>query len=353
METRQSRKTEHLHHALQLQDGPANPGFADITLVHQCLTKCCLDEIDVATSFAGLKLPQPVVINAITGGAPDVSSINEKLAYIAKETGCTMAVGSQYAALEDSAVRDSYTIVRKKNPQGILWANVGAYVSPQEARLAVEMLEAQALQIHLNPAQEVMMAEGDRDFTACLDRIAAIVAVSSVPVIVKEVGCGISREAALKLLQAGVQAIDVGGTGGTNFIAIEAARRHWPLSQEELAWGIPTAASALEVKDVLRNSTVSLMISGGVRTPLDALKALAIGGHAIGMAMPWLRLLATVSCEEIVVRHQAFIEQLKRYMLLCGAANISAVHQLPLVITGKTREWLTARQIDITPYGVR
>ena len=150
--------------------------------------------------------------------------MNGHIAEFACLTNTAMAVGSQYAALEDPEVQHSYQIVREKNPDGIIFANLGAHATPMQAQLAVDMIHAQAIQIHLNPAQEFMMAEGDRDFSGYLKNIAKIVESVKVPVIVKEVGCGIAKEQAALLAEVGVKAIDVGGMGGTNFLAIEAAR---------------------------------------------------------------------------------------------------------------------------------
>lgn len=343
---RQSRKLDHITYAMKLADGPRESGFNDFSLLHNCLPEMSFDEVDISSKIVGLTISHPVVINAITGGTHDVLDINAHLAEIASLTNSVMAVGSQYAALEDSANTASYQIVRKKNPKGIIFSNLGAHVTLAEALRAIEMLESQALQLHLNPAQEIFMDEGDRNFTGYLKNIERIVKNSPVPVIVKEVGCGIAREEAKALIDVGVQAIDVGGHGGTNFIAIEGARRNISLPLETLSWGIPTALSAVEVSSILP-SNHTLIVSGGIRTPLDAIKSLAIGADAVGIAAPFLRRILT-GTDATIKWLTDYITDCKRFMLLTGAKNLKELKKKPLIITGYSREWLTARGIDIT-----
>ncbi|MDR7865359.1 MAG: type 2 isopentenyl-diphosphate Delta-isomerase [Sporomusaceae bacterium] len=342
---RQSRKLDHLKYSLALADGPAANGFADFSLVHNCLPGLAFSAVELTTAVAGIPLRHPVIINAITGGAADVTAVNAQLAELARRTGAAMAVGSQYAALENPAVNESYQVVRSVNPNGVLFANLGAHATPDQAVRAVAMIGADAIQIHLNTAQELAMPEGDRDFSGYLENIAAIVAASPVPVIVKEVGSGVAREQAEALAAAGVRAIDTGGAGGTNFVAIEAARGAAELPADTLAWGIPTAVSAVEVVSVLP-ATVDLVVSGGIRSPLDAVKALAVGGRAVAIATPAIRLLQEKSLADAVAWFEAFLLEMRRYMLLVGARNIPALAKVPVVITGKSREWLDVRGID-------
>ena len=347
---RQSRKLEHLKYSLQLEDGPATAGFGDFHLVHNCLPDLAWQDIDLTTKVAGITLLQPVIINAITGGTDDVIHINRDLAEFARRTGVAMAVGSQFAAVENpDAALASYKIVRQINPDGVVFANLGAHATPAAASYAVEMIGAQAIQIHLNAGQEIIMNEGDRDFSGYLTRIEAIVSRVDVPVIVKEVGCGIAREQAAALAGIGVQAIDVGGTGGTNFLAIEAARGRFNLDEDMVGWGIPTAISAVEV---LSGATAALdvIISGGVRTPLDVIKSLALGGRATGIAGPILKNLQRNGLDTAVRWYEDFATDLKRFMLLLGARTVPELRFSPIVITGFSREWLEARGIEIKQF---
>jgi len=349
---RQSRKLDHIKYSLSLADGPGDSGFADIGLVHNCLPNLGWDQLDITSSIAGIPIHNPLIINAITGGAHDVTMVNGQIAEFACRTNTTMAVGSQYAALEDCEVLHSYKIVREKNPNGIIFANLGAYATPKQAQLAVDMINAQGIQIHLNVAQELIMAEGDRDFSGYLANIANIVDSVKVPVIVKEVGCGIAMEQAKLLAEIGIKAIDVGGMGGTNFLAIEAARSQLSLYPETLCWGIPTAISAVEIMSVLPKP-VDMMVSGGIRTALDVVKALALGGTAVGMATPIIKMLHEKDIEYAVNWFNNFLHEIKCYMLLLGTANIKDLAKVPVIITGYTKEWLMARGINTTQYGMR
>jgi isopentenyl-diphosphate delta-isomerase len=348
---RQSRKLDHLKYSLVLKDGPNDNGFSDISLIHNCLPNLSWNDIDISTSIAGIPLCQPLIINAITGGANDVTSINERIAEFASITNTAMAIGSQYAALENPEVQHSYKVVRKKNPHGIIFANVGAYATPEQAQMAVDMIDAQGIQIHLNVAQEIMMTEGDRDFTGYLANIASIVNKVNVPVIVKEVGCGIAREQAILLAQIGVKVIDVGGTGGTNFLAIEAARRQLEVNSETLSWGIPTVISAVEVISALPKH-IDTMVSGGIRTSLDVVKSLALGGAATGMATPIVRMLYEKGIDYAVSWFQQFVYEIQCYMLLLGAGNVKQLGETPLIISGYSKDWLTTRGIDVTKYAI-
>lgn len=349
---RQSRKLEHIKYTMELEDGPASNGFADITLIHNCLPDISWQDIDITSNVAGLHLPTPVIINAITGGATDVAKINGDLARLACQTHSAMAVGSQYSALEKNEFIGSYQIVRKYNPDGIIFANLGAHASVEEARAAIDMIGADALQIHLNAAQEAIMPEGDRNFSGYLKNIAAIVNKVKVPVIVKEVGFGIAKEQAELLIQTGAQAIDIGGMGGTNFIAIESARRADVLSADLLSWGIPTAISTIEVASVL-NGQSALIASGGIRTPLETIKALSLGASAVGLAGPVLRSLKENGFDKTCDWLNHFILDIKSIMLMSGAKRIEELQQIPLIIAGFSREWLTARKFDITQYALR
>lgn len=350
--TRKSRKLDHLRQALVLADGPADAGFADLTLVHNCLPEMNIDDVTLATRCAGLPLQHPLIINAMTGGAAALTEVNGRLSEVAKQTGAVMAVGSQFAALEFPEVADSFKVVRKINPTGIVWANLGAYATVEEARRAVDMLEADALQIHLNAAQEISMPEGDGDFSFWLRRIEEMSRKLPVPVIAKETGCGMALEQVRRLAGVGVRAVDVGGAGGTNFIAIETGRTGRRLADDLLGWGIPTAASALEAAAVLP-AEVDLVVSGGVRTPVDAAKCFAIGAKAIGIAAPILRLTEQQGVTAAVAWVRDYLATIRKITMMQGKTTIAELSARPLVIAGRTAQWLTARGIPVERYGRR
>jgi len=350
--TRQLRKIDHLRHALALSDGPGNTGFSDIRFVHNCLPEIKSEEVSIGTICAGMRLFHPLVINAMTGGAVKLTPVNERLAEVALRTNSVMAVGSQYSALEYPEVAESFRIVRQVNPSGLIWANIGAYAEPAEAQQVVEMIEANALQVHLNAAQEISMSEGDSDFSGWLLRIEKIVRRLSVPVIVKETGCGMAMEQIRQLASAGVAAIDVGGSGGTNFIAVEASRKQQSIASEMLEWGIPTAISALEAAKVLP-AEVDLIVSGGVRSPLDALKSLAIGAVAVGIATPILRSCETHGVDITVGWIEDYLQSLKRGLLLLGRNCLNDLRDQPVIITGEVGQWLELRGISAAGYARR
>lgn len=349
---RQSRKMDHLKYCLELPDGPSSNHFGDVSLIHNCLPNINWQDVSLNGSVCKIDFHHPIIINAITGGAEDVTAVNGSLAELAARTNSIMAVGSQYAAFECFETRNSFQIVRKKNPNGVIWANLGAHVQPEQAIEAVDMLNAQALQIHLNTAQELIMREGDRQFFGYLKNIESIISRVQVPVIVKEVGCGIAFEQAQMIAAVGASAIDIGGTGGTNFLAIEAARSQYSISHDFLNWGIPTMISTLEVLSATQGTSVDIIISGGIRTPLEAIKGLVLGGKALGIAGTILKLLKEgVDNAESWINN--FLHEMKIYMVLLGVSNLFQLCDIPAVISGHSKEWLMQRGIDTQQYALR
>lgn len=341
MEIRQSRKLDHIRCTLSMKDQPEKTGFSEVHLIHNCLPEIDFAHISLKTDVGGCCLDHPIILNAMTGGAQDVARVNENLAVFARETRSAMAVGSQCAALERPEVQSSYQIVRRVNPKGIIFANLGSYASPDDAERAVDMIEAQALQIHLNAGQEIMMPEGDRNFQGALERISKICSTLSVPVIVKEVGCGVAKEQVALLAQTGAKVIDVGGFGGTNFMAIEASRS--PDFDEELTqWGIPTVISVLEAKSVL-SKDMDIIVSGGVRQASDIVKSLILGGKAVAIAGSVLREIETKSLDETISAYQHKLEALKKYLFLLGVTKISDLKTSPYVLSGFVHNWAKAR----------
>ncbi|MDP4102305.1 MAG: type 2 isopentenyl-diphosphate Delta-isomerase, partial [Bacillota bacterium] len=235
--TRAERKRQHINHALSIGQ-KRETGLDDITFVHVSLPDLALEQVDISTKIGELSSSSPIFINAMTGGGGKLTyEINKSLARAASQAGIPLAVGSQMSALKDPSERLSYEIVRKENPNGLIFANLGSEATAAQAKEAVEMIGANALQIHLNVIQEIVMPEGDRSFGGALERIEQICSHVSVPVIVKEVGFGMSKASAGKLYEAGAAAIDIGGYGGTNFSKIENLRRQRQISFFN-SWGI-------------------------------------------------------------------------------------------------------------------
>ncbi|GAB7386245.1 type 2 isopentenyl-diphosphate Delta-isomerase [Bacillaceae bacterium] len=348
--SRASRKWQHVEYALKFGQSGRH-GFEDVKFVHNCLPESSLDKVNIATKIGGFKLSSPIIINAMTGGAGRTHEINRRLGTLARETGLPIAVGSQMGALKDPQTAYTYKVVREVNPHGLIFANLGAEANVEQAERAVEMIRADALQIHLNVMQELLMPEGDRNFEGALERIARIRETLGVPVIVKEVGFGMSREAIAKLLQIGITCIDVGGFGGTNFARIENARRRQPLDFLN-DWGITTCASLLEASPYLGRA--SLIASGGIRHALDIAKSLALGASAVGMAGTFLKLVHdAATLEEPIAYVRGLCDDLRLIMTALGAVTIRELQQVPLVITGKTAEWAARRGIDLDGYARR
>lgn len=342
---REERKHEHIQYAISLERGPLSPGWEDVHLIHQAVLNNDLAKIETGTCLFKKELQMPLIINALTGGASGLEEINRDLAFIAKELGIGMAVGSQTAGIRNQKLRKTYEIVRKTNPHGLILANVSALVESCFALEAVEMIEADALQLHLNGLQELIMVEGDRNFAHLKENIVKIVEKVPVPVIIKEVGNGISREAAEELKDLGIKAIDVSGSGGTNFASIELARRKKNNLDFLRFWGIPTAISLLEVKDVA--SPLKIIASGGILNSSDMVKALALGADAVGVAGLFLEILKKEGKVALKNRIKEMKEELRIVMLLLGISSVQEFKNIPLVITGFTQNWCEQRRIKM------
>lgn len=337
--SRSKRKIDHIRHALGHERAPYNH-FDDVNIVHQSLARLDFNQITLKAQAGELNLSSPLFVNAMTGGGGEKTrEINRDLAVAAKETGIGMAVGSQMSAIKRPEERPTYEIVREMNPDGVVFANVGSEASLQQAVEAVDMIDANALQIHINTLQELIMPEGDRDFSSRMSNIQAIVEGMDRPVIIKEVGYGMSKETAQTLYDIGVRYIDVGGRGGTNFSRVENLRREKPLSSFN-NWGIPTPASILEVKS---SQTMHVFASGGIRHGLDGAKAAVLGASGFGMAGSLLKVLMEEGREALIEEINHVHQEFKMAMMLLNASSPEELHQKPHVLTGETRSWQEQR----------
>ncbi|MFX3673957.1 MAG: type 2 isopentenyl-diphosphate Delta-isomerase [Paenisporosarcina sp.] len=348
--TRAERKLDHIRHALTTGQS-RKTWLDDIRFVHQALPDGCWDKVSLQTHLGELTFSSPFFINAMTGGGGDRTLIiNTQLARVAKEMDIPMAVGSQMAAIKNTSEIDSYSIVRKENPKGIIFANLGSEATVEQALKAVDMLEANALQIHLNVIQELTMPEGDRDFNGALQRIDEIASKISVPVIVKETGFGLSREAIHKLKDLQLGGIDIGGFGGTNFAAIENERRKRQLEYFN-NWGIPTAASLIEAK--MEAPNVNIIASGGIQNPLDIVKSLSLGASAVGLAGIILKTLIEDGEEATIMSIQEIIEDITMLMVALGSKTVSDLQFAPLILSGDLFHHITQRGYDAKMYANR
>ncbi len=346
---RNQRKADHIHIAVSTPDGPGLNGLQDLYLINQSVPELDLEDITLTCGFLGKSLEYPVIINAITGGNDQAYRINEGLSLLAAKYGLAMAVGSQTIAIRDPGLRDSFKVVRKHNPEGIIIANVSANSTVEEALAAVDMVAADGLQLHFNIPQELAMKEGDRKFKGVVENVHNIISACKVPVIAKEVGFGFSRESVCKLSAAGIDIFDIGGSGGSNFISIE-AQRGGNLN-DVYEWGIPTAVSLGEA--ISTDLDLQVIASGGIRNALETAKCIAMGADLVGMAGTLLKIFLQNGLNNLDNWLDSFLFELKAILVMTGAKNIDELQKSPLIITGNTAAWLQARGIDTTRWSLR
>lgn len=296
-----------------------------------------LADVRLATPFLGRTLSAPFLISSMTGGPNRASTINRHLAEAAEALGIAFAVGSQRVALETGGCGGLTRQLRRLAPSVPLLANLGgaqlvAGYGLDEARRAVDMIEADALIIHLNPLQEAVQPGGDRDWTGVLAALERLVARLPVPVVVKEVGCGIGARTATQLADAGVRIIDVAGAGGTSWAAVEAERAETPADREvALAfadWGIPTAEAVRDVRCACPG--IGLIASGGIRSGVDAAKAIRLGADIVGQAAGVLK-SALVSTESVMDHFHVLARQLAIVCFCTGSRTLSDLKTAPIV----------------------
>ena len=334
---REKRKKEHVENYL-MATYRGDTLLGDVFIEHNSLPNLALDDIDTSTNFLGQTVDYPIIINAMTGGADFSWEINRKLAKLAREFNIPMAVGSQTIALcEDEECKDSFKIVREiMGKDGIVIANLNAQASLEDVEFAMDMIQADAIQLHLNPAQEVVMLEGDKDFKGILANIEYIVKKLDKKVIIKEVGFGISGNVAKSLYDVGVRNIDVSGFGGTNFIEIENIRYNNIDFSDLYNWGIPTALSIIQSSKVGKD--LNLIASGGIRDSVDILKALAIGSNMVGISGEILSYLLHGGYDNAKNYLEATIYKLKILMLLSGVEDIESLKQIDYKIIGRLKQ---------------
>ena len=332
-----NRKDDHLQ--LAMAQRVSTNDFDRVRFVPDILVKTDPDTVDVSVSVFGRRFPNPLYINAMTGGSDKAHTINKRLATLAQACGLPMASGSVSAALKDPSWQASFQVIRQKHPDGFIMANIGLSQTVEGSLQAIELLEADALQVHLNAEQEIVMPEGDRHFSHWPDRLQAIIEQSPVPVIVKGVGFGMSRDTLKRLEALGVQYADVSGKGGTNFITIENARRKEPMRDFD-GYGFSTVESLLEGKE----SQLTLFASGGVRGAFDIVKALALGASMVGLSRFFLNLIENESLEVAIQTTQQLIQDVRNICAILNCSSVDALKQKPLLLDASLQHFLTMRQ---------
>lgn len=336
--TIENRKADHIRINLDEDVGfdRLTVGFERYRFIHQALPELDLKSIDLATRLFGKTLKAPVLISSMTGGTDQAKQINLNLATAAQQYGVAMGLGSQRAGLVRPETADTFK-VRSVAPDILLFANLGAVqfnygYGVDECKRVVDMIEADALVLHLNPLQEAVQPEGDVDFSGLAKKIEAVCKSINVPVIGKEVGWGISERTAKLLADAGVAAIDVAGSGGTSWSQVELFRAPDDLHKRVAAafrdWGIPTSESIQMVKRAAPN--LPIIASGGIRSGIDIAKAIALGASLGGMAGPFLK-AAVVSSDAVAEALEETIRVLRIAMFASGANNVETLQGTPLI----------------------
>lgn len=334
--TRRERKDQHIENYLRSRSH-GRTLLEDVYIEHNALAEVDLANIDTSIEFLGKKITMPLMVDAMTGGGKSSVSINEDLASICETLGIPMAVGSESIALTDEESRESFELVKHKEDL-IRIGNLGFERDFSDFNFARDLVDAHAMQVHLNIAQELVMKEGDVEIKPALDLIKKLVADFQTPIIVKETGSGISKEVGQKLVDAGVKYIDVAGKGGTNFIEIEDLRDFDMDYSDLYGWGIPTAKSIIDVRSV--SDGVFIIASGGLKTAMDVAKSIIIGADMCAMSGEVLNYLLRGgydACENFLkeVNHK-----LKIIMALLGVKNIEQLKKVDYKITGELRNLL-------------
>lgn len=329
-----TRKADHIRINLEedVQFPHLTNGFERYRLVHQALPELNLEAVDMGVDLLGRHLRVPLLISSMTGGTASAAVINRNLAAGAQARGLAMGLGSQRTALEQPGTAGTFH-VREVAPSILLFANLGAVqlnygYSVDQCRRAVDMIGADALILHLNPLQEVLQADGNWDWTGLLAKIEAVCRNVGVPVVAKEVGWGMSEVAARRLAEVGIAAIDVAGSGGTSWSQVESHRAPneglRALARAFADWGIPTADTLQMAQRAAPGLPV--IASGGMRSGIEAAKALALGARAVGIASPFLK-AAAASAEEVITTIDQFTAELRIAMFCSGAGNVDALRE--------------------------
>ncbi|MEM8604801.1 MAG: type 2 isopentenyl-diphosphate Delta-isomerase [Cyanobacteria bacterium P01_H01_bin.121] len=337
----QVRKADHIRICLEedVQGRQIQTGLERYRFRHCCLPEIDRADVDLSTLFLGKTLAAPVLISSMTGGTEQAKQINTQLALVAQQYGLAMGVGSQRVAIEKPEIRPTFA-VRSLAPDILLLANLGAVqlnygYGVDECRRLVEMLEADALILHINPLQECIQAQGDTNFRDLLPKIEQLCQQLEVPVIAKEVGNGISGTIATRLVEAGVQVIDVAGAGGTSWAKVEAMRGNDPLlyklGMSFADWGIPTADCLTEIHAA--HPDLPLIASGGLKDGIDIAKCLALGAQLGGLARPFLQ-AACESSEALQTQVELLLAELTTVLFCTGnrtVADLRVANALSLV----------------------
>jgi len=318
-----------------------------VDLVHCAMPELAIEEIDTSASLFGKALRFPLVVTGMTGGTERAARVNRDLAELAEAHGLAFGVGSQRAMSEDPSRAATFR-VRDVAPRTVVIGNIGlrqaAALGEDGVRRLADSIGADGLALHLNVGQELTQPEGDRDFRAGYRTVSGLAKVFQDRLLVKETGCGISPSVARKLVDCGVRTLDISGLGGTSWVRVEELRSQGVAQEVGRAfsgWGIPTAAAVVSVRRTL-GPEVTLIASGGIRTGLDVLKALALGADLAGMALPIFRALQDGGKAGANRAVESILTGLKHGLLLTGSRDVAQLRRASKVISGRLKDWLAA-----------
>ena len=353
----EDRKKDHLLFSIRddvESDIPAM--FQDVHLIHDAVPEVNLEDIELTTVFLGHEFSAPLIVAGMTGGHSLAEKINAAIAEAVEELGLGMGVGSQRAALLNPALEETFSIVREKAPTAYIISNIGASqiamdLSSRDLEKIIDMVKANALAIHLNPLQEAVQMEGEPFYKGFLDKAQEIIEDCEVPVIAKETGAGISKEAAEKVVKAGFSAIDVGGLGGTSFSKVEYYRalnngdkEMAEISKTFSNWGIPTVLSILEVRTV---TNLPLIATGGIRSGVDIAKALRLGADLAAVGRPVIQAAFKEGSQGVKKYLKRLIKELRITLFLIGAKDLEELRSKPVVLSPRILNWINQRKLKI------
>jgi len=341
-----SRKLEHIKIVLEKNTTFKQKvtGFHEVELIYKTLPEMDLSEVDTTINFLGKKFNAPLIVSGMTGGVKEAESINRDIAAGCEEIGIGFGVGSQRAMIENPSLKSTYQ-VREVAPSILVAGNIGASQLKNYGVAKIqEMLDAigaDCLAIHTNAAQEAVQDHGTPQFKGVLDQIRKFNSELNVPVYVKEVGNGLSKESAFELSKTGIPALDVGGSGGTSWTGIEYIRAQ---NAESVYWdfGIPTSLSILEAKSAFNREIIA---TGGIRNGLEVVKALVLGASLAGIAAPIIRAQHREGQKGVVKTLEKLIHDIRIGMFLLGARNVDDLRNAHYVLLGKSREWALERNL--------
>jgi len=347
--TIEERKADHLAIALEENvEGYSTTWLEHVVLINQAAPELNYEDVETGVEFLGHRFSAPLMIDCMTGGGGKSIDFNRNIAEIAAELKIGMGVGSQRVALVNPDQEGAFTVVRDVAPDSFVMANIGGAqigrkLDIEGIRKIINMVRADALAIHLNPLQELVQVGGEASFAGVIASISSLAKEIKVPIIVKEVGCGISKEVAMRLHAAGVAAINVAGAGGTSWAAIEGLRakrlgenRKYELSRAFWGWGIPTAASILEVRHM---TSLPIIASGGIRSGLDIAKSLSLGADVAAMALPVIRAIRKGGVKGGKEMLLNIIEEFRMAEFLTGSRTVASLKARRRVLLGPLEEW--------------